>query len=191
MPTIRISDDTADRLKKLARPLNDSWDTFLGRAGLFLTQRQSEFLSFDQEQNGVRPVEVTDTPPRPPEARFVARLSPSVRELYQSVRSLMVSLGDDIQVGAVPSCEYSHVSVNGRQLVHIHRRVNGLTLFLRPDGLEVEKGTKTTLHNVWVERPANPTWPHNAVVRVSADTDLDGLRSMLRDVYDATKNRGG
>jgi hypothetical protein len=47
MPTIRISDDTANVLKKLARPLEDTWDSYLSRAGRFILKRESEFLAFE------------------------------------------------------------------------------------------------------------------------------------------------
>ena len=52
MPTVRISDDTANALKKLARPLEDTWDTYLGRAGRFLSKYQDEFLAFEAAGSG-------------------------------------------------------------------------------------------------------------------------------------------
>jgi len=63
MPTIRISDETANVLKRMARPLEDTWDTYLSRAGRFLWMRRSEFASFEAGVSG----DVDDTPAPPGE----------------------------------------------------------------------------------------------------------------------------
>src|SRR5688572_15057862 len=82
------------------------------------------------------------------EDQFTARMSPEVRDLYRTVRTLILSLGGDVRIGVVG--DYIHFSVNGRQFARVPVRVTRLSLFLMPDALGVERGTSRRVHNVLV-----------------------------------------
>lgn len=187
METIRISDETAARLKRLAKPIDDTWETLLTRLGLFAAARELEFRSFDQKRDGTTAADgAADGAWGGVEANHVARMSPGIREVYRSLRDAILAFGNDVELGATQS--YIRCSVNGRNFAEISPRSKGLAIYMRPEAFDMEKGASAEIDGVRVERPANANWTLNALVRVNANSDVDGLQSVLRRVYAATKN---
>jgi predicted transport protein/predicted transcriptional regulator len=185
--TIRISDETADRLKRLAKPIDDTWETLLARLGLFVTARETEFRSFDPNRNGAAVRDgAADAAWDQREAHQLARMAPAIREMYRSLRSAILAFGSDVEIGATQS--YIRCSVNGRNFAEINPRSNGLAIFMRPEGFNIDKGATADVDNVTVERPANANWTLNALVRVTPKTDVNGLQGVLRRAYTATKH---
>jgi hypothetical protein len=180
MPTIRISDSTAEQLKKMARPLDDTWDSYLNRIGRFLAEREQEFLAFDVgpiRGHGSADVDAQPTA----EQRYVAKMQPRVRALYEAVRQHIFSTGDDVEAGGVPSDSYVYFTTHGVRFATIRRKPNGLWLAVPPVVMNLEPNGRAELHNLEFQRPESRHWARTEITPV---TDLNNVAAVLRDASD-------
>jgi hypothetical protein len=77
--------------------------------------------------------------------------------------------------------EYVGCRVNGRNFAAIFAQRNGLVIWFRPEATDgLAPGEQAVLHGVSVDRPAKSACRNDARMKVTPETDMDGVREMLR-----------
>lgn len=117
------------------------------------------------------------------EGNYVAAMSPAIQSLYAEVKKRVLAFGDDVQVGATSS----YVKfVSGYNFAEVHRKKDGLHVYVRPEGFSIPDGQNAPINGYLVQHvPDSRGWTLNHGFTIKPDSNIDDAEKLLRQSYQA------
>jgi hypothetical protein len=181
MVDVELSEETVGLLKQLARPLEDTFDTLIGRlARAYLNHDSSPPYVIVEPTVAGNGRAVWDTSVD----RHVREMSATAKDMFARVFQIVREIDPRTNVHGVQ--EYVGCGIDNRNFAAIFAQRNGLVVWFRPEATDgLPAGQQALLHGVLVDRPAKSPWRNDARMKVTPETDMNGVRELLHRSYQA------
>lgn len=104
--------------------------------------------------------------------------------IYRELKERVLAFGPDVEVITTTK----HLKFRaGYNFASIRSRENWLSIYIRPESLNITEGEVITIHGLTVTRVLDDKRLLSCWFKVDETTDLDAAEKLLRQSYDAVK----